>query len=125
MKDIIVLYINNQRTIVTATTIACCIVLQDKDMNYTYSYSSNSFYTKFLFSPLQQYNKDNIKYYNVTEEEIFQYNTIFQYDTFQAMVHLYDFIRNGNCNSHEEVMESIIKCINYIHEPFQYSINIL
>lgn len=87
--------INGINATITSNNLYCVIVLKDTEDEPIITYTMNTFYKSFIRDELPQYNKDTIKYYNITEEEIFQYNTIMDYNTYQAMVHLHDRIRTG------------------------------
>lgn len=62
---------------------------------------------------MYEYSPNIIQYYNPTEEQLFQYDTLMDFSTMQALVHLHDYIQSsGDLTEDEDVERSIIKCID-------------
>lgn len=119
--------INETNATITSNNLYCVIVLKDTDGEPIITYTMNTFYKSFIRDELPQYNKDTIKYYNITEEEIFQYNTIMDYNTYQAMVHLHDRIRTGKKCTTPDLIERVQECIEHAttRPHWQYTIVLL
>ena len=105
--------INDQNAFIIANTLQIAIVIKDSNNRPVLSYTMETFYDTFRGKKLEHIHKDIIQYYNSTEEEIFQYNTIMDYNTYQAMVHLYDAVRKIRKNTVESVKLSVLKCIEH------------
>lgn len=78
------------------------------------TFSNDKFYTRTnkSYIDLPEYSPDIIQYYDTSEEEAFQYNTIMDYNTQQAIVHLYDYIIAGELDTEEQIKKSIQLCID-------------
>ena len=116
------LLINNQPTMIMANIMFTTIVLKDNNNSPVLTFSITDFYKEFFSIELPELNTENVQYYNTTEEESFQLNTIMDYSTQQAMVHLHDYIRNGKVGTEYDVLLSIDKLIK--DNIGQYSITL-
>lgn len=86
-----------------------------------YQYINREFYTTNM-EICTAYSPNIIQYFNPTEEHIFQYNTIMDFSTLQAMVHLHHTINNNRKDNHAYVLASINECIE--HSNDRYNIRI-
>lgn len=87
------------------------VTVMDKNSTCIYSFVNTEFRhpnTKFT---MHEYSLSNVQYYNVSEEQAFQYNTIMDFSTLQAMVHLYEAITGNERTTVQEVLDSINNCI--------------
>lgn len=119
--------INGIPATITSNNLCSVIVLKDNNEHPLITYTMNSFYNNFLGEELTQYSKETVQYYNITEEEIFQYNTVQDYNTHQAMVHLHDRIRVGKKCTTPDLIERIQECIEHAttRPHWQYTITLL
>lgn len=108
------LTINNTPAFLMCNNICTCVVLKDTQgkNDAVLTYAMNTFYDKFVGKKLEHLHKDNVRYYDITEEETFQYNTVQDYNTHQAMVHIHDAIRNRYACTPNTVLEALVDLVD-------------
>lgn len=86
------IYINNIKCKVLNNVNSTAIIAIDNENTVIFSYAFNTLFKGYLETVLEECQAHIIKYYNCTEEETFQYSTVFDFSTFQAMVHIHDAV---------------------------------
>lgn len=126
------LTVNNQNIIVILNNSVTAVIAYDKDdnininvptnSNSTISFINSSFYTNIRHVYIPEYSPDIIQYYHVSEEQIFQYNTIMDYNLLQAMVHIHDYVE-AKRNTNSTLLDPIIELLEDNHSS-NYTITI-
>lgn len=101
------LRINNAPVHVVSNNLCTSVLLKDNRGNPVLTYAMNTFYKDFVGKEIVEYHRDNVQYYNTTEEQSFQYNTIQDYRTHQAMVHIHDAMRKNYACTPDAVLEAL------------------
>lgn len=102
--------INSLPAFLMCDNLCTCIVLKDTqdDTIAVLTYAMNTFYDQFIgVHILLHLDKDNVQYYNTSEEQVFQYNTVQDYNTHQAMVHIHDAIQKRGSKQPYIVLEEL------------------
>lgn len=106
--------INSIPAFLMCNNLCTCVVLKDTNgkNDAALTYAMNTFYETFIGKPLEHLDKDHIQYYNTTEEQTFQYNTVQDYNTHQAMVHIHDAMRDRYACTPNIVLEALVALVD-------------
>lgn len=116
--------INNHKSIINYNTdyININVYENSEDKKRLYTFLRCEFFDSIL-GIIQEWSPKYIQYYNPSEEQIFQYNTIMDFSTLQAVVHLGYRINNTNIISYYDLKECVDKFAKNAYNE-QYSITI-
>lgn len=110
MATSVSIIINGKYSCIHAALTQTFITVYDTDYTVLHTISNREFYEHSTRQVIPEYSPNTIHYYNPTEEQLFQYNTIMDFSTNQALVHLYDHL--------SEVFAMTSSNVKYFTEAF-------